>query len=369
MSRILNNGYNIQYPNELAYAGMPVIVKISDANNYAGVGVTVKVGNNYFTETRTLFGGAATFDISRYLQMAFIGKELGVEYGGKQVAKNNLSQRVEVAVQLTTEDGSTENALSFYIRALYGYIAYGQTNGGVRYRKLFANYPQTFDFYFTPNTDISLRFDGGEAQDVNYTNDILEVEQRSVELSRWWSVPENANTAVLYAIHTTYLNGDVVIVEGESEYRLTIDRCKSGVFLRWLDHFGQWCYYLFRTTGQNFTTKEVNTWQNGELRNSAEPIDYVVKSSDFLQQQLSQQHTLSLGAKLVDADTFDFLLSLTSSPRVEMLINAEEYQDDNTTTPIWERVNIVAGSYAKTSAHLQDFVVSIARTAQKTQML
>lgn len=369
MSRIYENGYRIVYPNELAYAGMPAIVRVSNLDaSYLGVGLTIQVGDAYYSEVRTLHNGEATFDISRYMQLAFDGKPMEFEFGTRnQIQKNNLAQDVSVVVQLSRTNGS-DTALQFNVKALLGYIAYGQTNGGVRYRKLFANYPQTFDFYCTPSTDISLVFDGGDAQVITYRDDITRVEQLSVELSRWWSVPEDARTAVLAANNTLVLNGDNV-VEGDSEYRLTIDRCKSGVFLRWLDHFGQWCYYLFRTTGQNFTTKEVNTWQNGELRNSAEPSDYVVQSSDFLQQQLSQQHTLSLGAKLVDADTFDFLLSLTSSPRVEMLINAEEYQDDNTTTPIWERVNIVAGSYARTGAPLQDFVVSIAATAKKTQML
>lgn len=368
MSRISSyEGCQIEYPNRLAYACMPSIVKISNGGEYIGAGLTIKVGDAYYTEVRTLYNGEATFDISRYMQLAFEGKSFEFDFGtSNQVQQSNLAQDVSVVVQLSRTNGS-DTALQFNVKALLGYIAYGQTNGGVRYRKLFANYPQTFDFYCTPSTDISLVFDGGDAQVITYRNDTTRDEQLSVELSRWWSVPENARTAVLYADYTSYLNGSNV-VEGDSEYRLTIDRSKSGVFLRWLDHFGQWCYYLLRPTGSNYTTKEVRIWQNSELRDSVAPTNGVVQSGDHLQQQLSQQQTITLGAKLVDAEIFDFLLSLTASSRVEMLVNAEEYHKDNVTQPIWERVNIVAGSYARTGAPLQDFVVSIAKTANKSQL-
>jgi hypothetical protein len=85
--------------------------------------------------------------------------------------------------------------------------------------------------------------------------------------------------------------------------------------------------------------------------------------------QYSQQESISLGAKLVDAETFDFLLTLTHSPVVEVLANASDYVEDPTTTPLWERVSVVGGSYARTGAPLQDFAVSIVRNAQTSQML
>ena len=142
------------------------------------------------------------------------------------------------------------------------------------------------------------------------------------------------------------------------------------MYLRWLDHFGQWCYYLFLATGRNYATSEAQTWQDSILRNELSPDENgVVLASGQLHQQLTSQESITLGAKLVDAETFDFLLSLASSPIVEVLVNAEEYVYDATTTPLWERVSIVAGSYARTGAPLQDFEISIARRAHNTQML
>jgi hypothetical protein len=367
MSRIYTNGYRIEYPNELAYAGMPAIVRVSQLDTaYIGVGITIKVGENYYTETRTPFNGEVVFDISRYMQTAFIGRNLSPRYGDmaeEQGSVSNTQYSVSVVVSLTDTAGAIENALSFDVNALVGYMPIGKANGGVRGRRWFVNYPQTFDFYGDEHISVSLDNTGvtidrlGEA-----------IQQISVELSPYWgNATEGAQSAVLTATDAVYLNGDVLNRGAQSAYRLTIDRCTSGVYLRWLNNFGQWCYYLFRTTGRNYATKEVQSWIDGVLRNELQPENdvYIGHSS----QQLSQQESISLGAKLVDTETFDFLLSLTNSPIVEVLTNATEYQANNNTTPLWERVSVAGGSYARTSAHLQDFSVSIVRNAQTSQML
>ena len=367
MSRIYTNGYRIDYPNELAYAGMPAIVRVSQLDTaYIGVGITIKVGENYYTETRTPYNGEVVFDISRYMQTAFIGRNLSPRYGDiaeEQGSVSNTQYSVSVVVSLTDTAGAIENAHSFDVNALVGYMPIGRANGGLRNRRWFVNYPQTFDFYGDEHISVSLDNTGVAIERLGEA-----IQQISVELSPYWgNATEGAQSAVLTATNAVYLNGDVLNRGEQSAYRLTIDRCTSGVYLRWLDNFGHWCYYLFRTTGRNYTTKEVQSWIDGVLRNELRPENdvYIGHSS----QQLSQQESISLGAKLVDAETFDFLLTLTNSPIVEVLTNATEYQANNNITPLWERVSVAGGSYARTGAPLQDFAVSIVRNSQTTQML
>lgn len=367
MSRIYTNGYRIEYPNELAYAGMPAIVRVSQLDTaYIGVGITIKVGENYYTETRTPYNGEVVFDISRYMQTAFIGRNLSPRYGNiaeEQGSVSNTQYRVSVVVSLTDTAGAIENALSFDVNALVGYMPIGRANGGVRNRRWFVNYPQTFDFYGDEHISVSLDNTSVAIERLGEA-----IQQISVELSPYWgNATEGAQSAVLTATDAVYLNGDALNRGAQSAYRLTIDRCTSGVYLRWLDNFGQWCYYLFRTTGRNYATKEVLSWQDGELRNELQPENDVYTGHSA--QQLSQQESISLGAKLVDAETFDLLLTLTNSPIVEVLTNATEYQANNSTTPLWERVSVAGGSYARTGAPLQDFAVSIVRNAQTSQML
>ncbi|MBQ5648138.1 MAG: hypothetical protein IIV16_03330 [Alistipes sp.] len=367
MSRIYENGYLVEYPNELAYAGMPAIVRVSQLDTaYIGVGITIKVGENYYTETRTPYNGEVVFDISRYMQTAFIGRNLSPRYGGlryEQGMVSNTQADVSVVVSLTDTLGKVVNVHSFDVNALVGYMPIGRANGGVRNRKWFVNFPQTFDFYGEEHIDIWL-----DDTRVTIERSGIAIKQISVELSPYWgNATEGAQSAVLEALNAVYLNGDVLNRDAQNIYRLTIDRCTKGVYLRWLDNFGQWCYYLFRTTGRNYATKEVQSWQDGVLRNDLQPENDVYTGHSS--QQLSQQESISLGAKLVDAETFDFLLTLTNSPIVEVLTNATEYQANNNTTPLWERVSVVGGSYARTGAPLQDFAVSIVRNAQTSQML
>lgn len=370
MSRVYENGYRIEYPNELAYAGMPMIIKVSNAGSYIGVGITIKVGEDYHAETRTLYNGEVTFDIQRYAQMAFVGKDLGYKLvSSESWQKSNLSQYIEVVVSLTDSAGVTTNAATFDITALYGYIGIYQTNGAsVRKRKWFYHYPQSFDFYGNAIGGPYLVVDGGGVASWAIPNS-ENIEQTAVFINYRMTVLENTKRkAELTAYNTWGINGDNV-VNIRTTYDLDIVYCTSGVYLRWLDHLGQWCYYLFRPTGRNYTTKEVQSWQDGILRNSLAPENGVYLQSGQTMHQYSQQESISLGAKLVDAETFDFLLTLTHSPVVEVLANASDYVEDPTTTPLWERVSVVGGSYARTSAPLQDFSVSIIRNAQTSQML
>lgn len=370
MSRVYENGYRIDYPNEMAYSGMPMVIKVSNAGNYIGVGVTIKVGEDYHSETRTLYNGEATFDIQRYAQMAFVGKNLGYQLvSSESWQKSNLSQYLEVVVSLTDNAGATTNAASFSITALYGYIGINQTNGAnVRKRKWFYHYPQSFDFYGDAIGGPYLMVDGSAVAGWTIPNSET-IEQTAVVITPQVTDLENTQRkADLTGYNTWGINGDEM-VNVRTTYDLDIVHCISGVYLRWLDHFGQWCYYLFRTTGRKYSHSEAQSWNDGYIRNPLVPENGVFLQSGQTYKQMSSQESISLGAKLVDAETYDFFLSLPSSPIVEMLVNADEYVADPTITPLWERVSVVGGSYARTGAPLQDFEVTIARESQKSQML
>ena len=247
---------------------------------------------------------------------------------------------------------------------MYGYIGIQQSNGGWIKRKWFAHLPQTFDIYLTEHSSVVLELDDGQTQE--FTNNVRDdITQVAIKLPQ---PSANVHKATLAVSDTAYIDGDN-IEYGNISYSLDIDRCTSGVYLRWLDHFGHWCYYLFRAKGRIYATKETRSWQDGILRNNLAHENGVFLQSGQTMHELSQQENISLGAKLVDADTFDFLLTLANSPIVEVLTNAGDYVANSATTPLWERVSIVASSYSRTSAPLQDFGISIARNAHTSQML
>lgn len=369
MSRIYENGYTVEYPEKLAYAGMPMLVRVANADNYVGVGVTINVGGKYYTERRTIYNGGATFDLARYAQMAFVGKALGYNFDAKLVV-SELSQLMEVVVVLTDNAGATTTATSWNTEVLWGYLGIQQTNGGgTRLRKWFANYPQTFDFYATTSSSFYLEMDNGDVVAYPKPTFSRETQQVAIEVSPKYAAPKgDVGKGKITGYATPYLDGGVLKVYN-TVINLEVDRSTSGVYLRWLDHLGQWCYYLFRVTGRNYTSKETQSWQDGILRDNLTTENNVYLQSGLTMHQYSQQESISLGAKLVDAEMFSFLLSLTHSPIVEVLVNAEEYQANNAIAPRWERVSVVGGSYARSGAPLQDFLVSINRYPYTSQML
>lgn len=369
MSRIYTKGYQIEYPEEFTYAGMPAVVKLTNATAWVGVGLTVKVGNQYYADKREVREGEAIFDISQYLKTAYVGKRLGYRYNEQpRVKKSTISQPIEVVVVLTSSSGTSEQALAFTTNALYGYIGIGQRNGGgKRVRDWFVNYPQSFDFYADPDTTFALDLgNGAESLDTENIRALCQVYTSLAPSDT--AVPSDAQTAELNGYNALYLQNDV-LHRGTTTYRLRINRRTSGVFLRWLDNLGQWSHYLFITTGRSYSSSEEQAWNDGIIRNDLATDGDVYLSSGQRAQQMSRQDTITLGAKLVDAETYDYLLSLISSNVVEMLANADEYLADSTTRPLWERVAVVGGSYARTSDPLQDFTVSIARRAHNSQML
>lgn len=361
----------IEYPNKVAYCNMPMLVRVTQAEEYVGAAVSIVVNGETYAETRELRDGACVFDIARYAQMAFVGKSLEyvlIDYQDKaQTAPT--AQEVDIAVRMTRLDGVSEDAVSDKICVVYGRLDIGQASGGYRKRRWFVNLPQSFDFLSSADTYIDLEINR-EEQSISKSETYDLYGQVYVNLS-----PHTIGEVAAEARKAFLRAGDVPVVEGnlysssQNIYELAIDRCTSGVYLRWLDSQGQWCYYLFRVVGQTYNTSVAQEWVDGIVRNELTPERDVYLASGQQHQRMSEVETISLGAKLVDAETFDYLLSLTSASLVDVMVNKEEYVAGLTEDARWERVQVVAGSYARTAATLQDFVVSIKRRAQKGQML
>ena len=364
-------GGRIEYPREVAYCNMPMLVRVTQAEEYVGAAVSIVVNGETYAETREVRDGACVFDIARYAQMAFVGKSLEyalVDYQDKaQTAPT--SQEVGIVVRMTRLDGISEGWVTDSICVVYGRLDIGQASGGYRKRRWFVNLPQTFDFLSSADTDIYLKIDE-EEQSISKRETYNLNGQVYVNLSPHTIgvATGESRKAFLRAEYVPVVDGNLCY-PSQNIYELAIDRCTSGVYLRWLDSQGQWCYYLFRVVGQTYNTSVAQEWVDGIVRNELTPERDVYLASGQQHQRMSEVETISLGAKLVDAETFDYLLSLTSASLVDVMVNKDAYVAGLTEDTRWERVQVVAGSYARTAATLQDFVVSIKRRAQKGQML
>ena len=364
--------YSMMYPDIMAYSGQTALVRLTSLSAEAtSVSLSISIGGTTYTEQRTPINGAVTFDIARYMRLGFT--RASVEYEltvtTPRLAPASTSHTVTCGVSITYSGESVVHAGNFDIIALYGTLGLGRSNGGTRRRTWFVNYPFSLDLYVTDTSAITLEYGDGTSEVFSNTATAspqhVTVDMRAENLD----VPPQAHKARLVATNTQYLNNALsgassAVRSGSTTYELDIDRSSCGTLLRWIDDVGQWAYYLLRATGRSYNVAQAQSWEVGGLVQSIGAERNVMNTVGSLaQQQLNATETVSLGAKLVDGDTLDLLLTLAASPVVEALVYKNA--DDS----VWERVAVTAASYTRTNDNLQDFTVAVQRATTMTQML
>ena len=144
--------------------------------------------------------------------------------------------------------------------------------------------------------------------------------------------------------------------------KLLVDDCTDGIYLRWVNRHGYYCYWLFKRGDAQLVVSN-----DGEfIRNNMQDYSYKngYHGGSGRKQRKTEENTLPVCAPLVDSDTYDFLFQLALSPVVDMYAGK-----DCNGTDRWKAVNISVGTYSKTRAVLQDFVAEIILPETRVQSL
>lgn len=372
MSRTFTQGYTgvvVEYPNATHFAFVPAIFKITKIPaNYDRLEMVISNRDSIleYTEEREPLNGTAYFDIRRYLQLMFDSDTYGAIDYGKAFVDSPLKKTAHIAIYWY-RNGQQEYIGSFSVDAIWGTISARESSGGVMRRKWFVRYPFTVDVFAKNGTSFDVLIDGKRSDIMFYNHD--EDAEGATTYHRYLLNPAKvidpstvARSVHIAVPHSLVLKNDEEAV-GMVGYTLDIDRSANGVYIRWIDQQGRYCYYLFKEIGSASTVSASSTWERNDMNVPTAYIDGVnIETS--VRQSLSRKKTRSLGAKLVDSETYDFLLTLAQSVVVDVF---DGY--DANDAPLWHRVNIVAGSYEKTTKHYQDFIFSIEEPAQSAQML
>lgn len=371
MSRIFkwDAATTVEYPNATHFAFVPAIVKITGVPAIKdGLGVTVydpATGKSYH-EDREPHNGSGYFDIRRYLQILFSNLEHSCIDYGRTFAESPLMREARVTVHWYS--GNSQQALiTFSVNAVWGAISARESSGGIMRRKWFVRYPFTVDVFAKDGTTFDVQIDGKQS-DVMFYNHEADATgatpyHRYLLNPAKMIDPSTVARSVHVAVpHSLVHNNDVESV-GLVAYTLGIDRSTNGVYLRWIDRQGRYCYYLFKEIGRATTIAAASTWERNDMTAPTAYVDGMNIESPT-RQHLTQKMTRSLGAKLVDSETFEFLLSLARSVVVDVF---DGY--DVSGYPQWHRVNIVPGSYEMSVKHYQDFILSIEEPTQNAQTL
>lgn len=370
-----------EFPNTVHFANVPAIVRVYWDHlfgDYVPDVVTIQLSDvdaRMYTEYRAVFNNEVVFDIRRFMQTAFV--DLGIDvvnYSGGMWIVNPNYHSVDAVVSYKDANNNTVIAASFTVDAVFGNIERGESTGGNIRRRWFINYPFTLDFYVKKGDEFNLIVDGEDRPGVNFATDELPSSaplrasgyfRRLLNVKKLidpFTIDKNFRLSQPFG----YVTKNDVESAGIATYDVDIDRtpadCKKGVYLRWIDNLGRFCYWLFKDLG----TSDAVVGSSYISADIVNPIIYNsgVNAGTDVRQSFSRTKTRNLGAKSVDADLFEFLLTLVSSPFVDMF---DGY--DANDVPQWHRVNVAPGTVARSTKPRQDFTVAIVEPTQITQSL
>lgn len=369
-----------EFPNTVHFSNVPAIVRIywgmDDDTEYIPDNILITVSDasgRVYSEVRAVYNLEAAFDIRRFLQTMFIGEDLDVvDYAGGMWTDNPNFKKVSVLVTYTDDNDETVIAANFDIDAVFGNIERGESTGGNIRRRWFVNYPFTLDWYVRGGDTLDVFVDGVNRPGVTFPdNETGTPATASGFARRLLNVetlidPFTAERKIRLVQPFGYVSKNDVETTGIVAYDIDIDRtpkdAEKRVYLRWIDNQGRFCYWLFKDLGTSDAVAG-SSFVSADIRNPVIYADGLNVGTD-VRQSFSRTKTRNLGAKGVDRETFDFLLTLVSSPYVDMF---DGYDEDD--VPQWHRVNVNPATVAKSTKSLQDFTVAIIEPSQLTQSL
>lgn len=370
-----------EFPNTVHFANVPAIVRVywdPDLDLYIPETVTIQLSDidaRIYTEYRSVYNREVVFDIRRFMQTAFAELDIDVvNYSGGMWVVNPNYRSVDAIVTYKDANDNSVIVASFTVDAVFGNIERGESTGGNIRRRWFINYPFTLDFYVKQGDAFNLIVDGADRPGVNFATDEIPAPSplrasgyyrrllNIKELIDPFTIDKNLRLSQPFG----YVTKNDVESAGIVTYDVDIDRtpadCKKGVYLRWIDNLGRFCYWLFKDLGTSDAVTG-SSFVAAELRNPLIYEDNLNRGTD-VRQSFARAKTRNLGAKSVDRETFDFLLTLISSPFVDMF---DGYNEND--VPQWHRVNVAPGTVAKSTKPRQDFTAAIVEPTQLTQSL
>lgn len=383
----------IGYPNSVAFMYSPQLVRVTgNAPTSAKVTVTLThVGSGrQHTETRAFYDGAVRFDISRIMQLLApdvdnLFQRLDYEIG------ESLTEAFSLRVSYVSETGQTTQILNVNdITGMYGALDQGEIYGEHTQRRLWRNFPQTFNLWADALGDSAFVLEDAYVYpDVTGDGPCHECDL----VGTLQALGDTAGLAKILPgrpmrnVGLTWKKRVEKGAEIPEEFRtitLVPDDCKDGTYLRWLNRRGEVSYWLFQNSQIRVTSAIDNNFARYYEDDPSTPVAGVYNNSQKTDYREARE--LILGAVGLSRDEYDDLCDLATSPLVERLLPnvAEEdtevdivYDGGNAKTKsdvivesganqdtevdggnartgrlaasqyVWQRVNVAAGSYSR----------------------
>ena len=312
-------GVTVTYMDSPCFVFSPCIIIVDGTTDTLSVRVTVKSGNKTATAKGVPYGKRTILDLRQYLRNMFDVADLTPE--GK--AAKTVS--VTVAVFSPSALTFTFDTVAVW-GAKYKGDTYEDTPANARTLHVWAAYPFTFDVFSSKAA--TLYYMGDDTDPI-----AVEVE---AGLNRLTPPTDKGNASLCRRGQRGYLALVKLVID---------DTDTSGVYLRWVDHLGRWCHYLFTPGDLAAKVAVSNVRRNNMMDADGQGWDGI----PVVRQQSTRTDTLALCAPSVDSATFDFLADILTAPVVE------RYVGDG----VWTAVTPASSTLTKEGRALQDFAFSI----------
>ena len=388
-------GVRIDYPNSVAfmYSRQPVIVTFpGGAAGVTSVGVklTCTATGRTHTESRAPYSSNIEFDISRIMQLLATDVDhLTARFEDEE--GTSLSERFELAVSYT-QGQTTTQLLTAEIIGMYGALDQGEIYGEHTQRRLWLNFPQTFNLWRDPEGSVQFVTDDAyispnAPQDAPCCECSLMDTLRAVEesglidslkhgaplrnLGLSWRPRIEEGNETTQTLRTITLIPDCA-------------RRTDGTYLRWLNRRGEMSYWLFTESKLRVATSVADTFVRYYQGDPTIPERGIFQNPQKASYREARE--MVLGAVGLSRDEFDDLCDLATSPLVERLMpgvlpedteldivydggDATTQEPDtliesaagldtevdgghagtgkSTQTDRWQRVNVVAGTFER----------------------
>lgn len=368
------------YPNSVHFSNVPALVRVywtaDDGVTFIPETISIQLSDpdgRTYTEYRNVYNLEVVFDVRRFMQTAFAELNLDVvNYNGGMWTRNYNFRTISAVVTYTDNNNATVVVASFSVDSVFGNIERGESTGGNVRRRWFVNYPFTLDFYCRRGEMFDLVVDGAQRPGVNFPQEqTLSTTTASGYSRALLNVKELIDPFTIeHAFRLSqpfgYVSKNDVETEGILTYNVEVDRTPANaekrVYLRWIDNQGRFCYWLFKDLGTSDAVA-ASSFVSADIIN---PVIYNggMNRGTEVRQSFARTKTRTLGAKSVDRETFDFLLTLASSPFVDIF---DGYDDND--VPQWHTVNVSAATISKSTKPRQDFTIAVVEPSQLTQSL
>lgn len=330
---------------KFAFAFNPIVIEAaSDAP-------TISFTANGHTITRNAGEHAGQYiriQVQAIAQSLFDRKNFGVA-----MLDTGLFKKMDFVITdgTYTESGS--------IDVIWGALQFGETYTQDKTLTWFREFPFTVPLYLSSRKTIRYRIDGGEIRTSDYLTNISEGKWNLFSSPILFPGIEDARDTVHIIVE-----GDSADNPGIFDYTfdytfrpvardsifmtVNIRDCADGIYLRWINKRGEYCYYLFSDGGSSRAVQNGDINLNEFVRTMEFRDNYSAGSGRYSQKNV--QKSVKLFAPLVDETTFDMLSELHEALIVDLFMGNDSDGDG-----IWMGVNISPGTFSRTKSVLQDF--------------